>query len=127
MKFWGVYNRNLKQLDLFKIFSFLLVMVNLFLVITVININKNVKTIITPPYITSEFENVGDTFNFSYYEQIGSHLSNALLTISPQNVDKTFDSVQGYFSSDPDEIKAIKEYLIKEADRIKKDSIYQGC
>lgn len=120
MKFWGVYNRNLKQLDLFKIFSFLLVMVNLFLVITVININKNVKTIITPPYITSEFENVGDTFNFSYYEQIGSHLSNALLTISPQNVDKTFDSVQGYFSSDPDEIKAIKEYLIKEADRIKK-------
>lgn len=126
MKFWGVYNRNLKQLDLFKIFSFLLVMVNLFLVITVININKNVKTIITPPYITSEFENVGDTFNFSYYEQIGSHLSNALLTISPQNVDKTFDSVQGYFSSDPDEIKAIKEYLIKEADRIKKDSIYQA-
>ena len=88
--------------------------------------NKNVKTIITPPYITSEFENVGDTFNFSYYEQIGSHLSNALLTISPQNVDKTFDSVQGYFSSDPDEIKAIKEYLIKEADRIKKDSIYQA-
>lgn len=126
MKFWGVYNRNLKQLDLFKIFSFLLVVVNLFLVITVININKNVKTIITPPYITSEFENVGDTFNFSYYEQIGSHLSNALLTISPQNVDKTFDSVQGYFSSDPDEIKAIKEYLIKEADRIKKDSIYQA-
>ncbi len=41
MKFWGVYNRNLKQLDLFKIFSFLLVMVNLFLVITVINIFTN--------------------------------------------------------------------------------------
>jgi len=126
MRFFGEFNRNLRQLDLFKIFSFLLVLVNLFLTVTVININSDVKTIITPPYITSEFENVGDTFNFSYYEQIGSHLSNALLTISPQNVDKTFDSVQGYFSSDPDEIKAIKEYLIKEADRIKKDSIYQA-
>ena len=126
MKFWGVYNRNLKQLDLFKILSFLLVGVNIFLTVAVVNINNHTKTIIAPPYITSEFENVGDTFSFSYYEQIGSHLSNALLTISPQNVDKTFDSVQGYFSSDPDEIKAIKEYLIQEADRIKKDSIYQA-
>lgn len=126
MKFWGVYNRNLRQLDLFKVFSFLMVMINLFLVITVIGINKNTKTIIVPPYITSEFENVGDNFSFSYYEQIGTHLSNGLLTVSPQNIDKTFDSIQGYFSSDPDEVKAIKEYLIKEADRVKKDSIYQA-
>ena len=45
---------------------------------------------------------------------------------SSLNIDKTFDSIQGYFSSDPDEVKAIKEYLIKEADRVKKDSIYQA-
>ena len=126
MKFWGVYNRNLRQLDLFKVFSFLMVMINLFLVITVIGINKNTKTIIVPPYITSEFESVGDNFSFSYYEQIGTHLSNGLLTVSPQNIDKTFDSIQEYFSNDPDEVKAIKEYLIKEADRVKKDSIYQA-
>ncbi|WP_323595851.1 TraE/TraK family type IV conjugative transfer system protein [Aliarcobacter butzleri] len=126
MRFFGEFNRNLRQLDLFKIFSFLLVLANLFLTITVININSNVKTIITPPYITSEFENVGDKFSFSYYEQIGTHLSNGLLTISPSTVDKTFDSIQGYFSSDPDETKAIKDYLIKETDRIKKDNIYQA-
>ena len=56
MRFWGLYNRNLRQLDLFKVFSFLLVLTNLFLVITVINTSKNSKIIITPPYITSEFE-----------------------------------------------------------------------
>ena len=80
MRFFGEFNRNLRQLDLFKIFSFLLVLANLFLTITVININSNVKTIITPPYITSEFENVGDKFSFSYYEQIGTHLSNGFFT-----------------------------------------------
>ncbi len=126
MRFWGEYNRNLRQLDLFKIFSFVLVVANLFLIVTLISANKNTKVIITPPYITSEFENVGDTFSFSYYEQIGAHLSNGLLTIGPQNVDKTFDSIQGYFSSDPEEVKAIKEYLVKETDRIKKDNIYQA-
>jgi len=126
MRFWGEYNRNLRQLDLFKVFSFLLVLVNLFLVVTLISVNKNTKIIITPPYITSEFENVGDTFSFSYYEQIATHLSNGLLTISPRNIDKTYDSIQGYFSNDPDEVKAIKEYLINEADRIKKDDIYQA-
>jgi len=126
MRFWGEYNRNLRQLDLFKVFSFLLVLVNLFLVVTLISVNKNTKVIITPPYITSEFENVGDTFSFSYYEQIATHLSNGLLTISSRNVDKTYDSIQGYFSNDPDEVKTIKEYLINEANRIKKDDIYQA-
>lgn len=125
MKFWGEYNRNLRQLDLFKIFSFLLVLVNLFLLITVLNANNNTKIIITPPYITSEFENVGDSFSFSYYEQIASHLSSGLLTISPKNIHKTFDSIQGYFSSDPDEVKAIKEYFTKETERIIKDDVYQ--
>ncbi|QKF59208.1 TraE/TraK family type IV conjugative transfer system protein [Aliarcobacter lanthieri] len=126
MRFWGLYNRNLRQLDLFKVFSFLLVLTNLFLAITVINTSKNSKIIITPPYITSEFENVGNAFSYSYYEQIGFHLSSALLTISPSNVNKTFDSIQGYFSSDPMEAKAIKDFLVKEAEQIKKDNIYQA-
>lgn len=126
MRFFGEFNRNLRQLDLFKIFSFLLVIVNLALTIVIVTKSENAKLIITPPYLASDFENVGDTFSLSYYEQIGSHLANGLLTIGPQNVDKTFDSIQGYFSTNPDEVKLIKEYLIKEVDRIKKDNVYQA-
>lgn len=126
MKYFGEFNKILRQLDLFKIFSFLLICVNLTLTGIIISNSKNEKIIITPPVITSDFESVGNTFSFSYFEQIGKTLSDSLLTISPYNIDKTYDSIQGFFSSDPDEAKLIKEYLLKEADRIKKDNIYQA-
>lgn len=126
MRFFGEYNRNLRQLDLFKAFSFVMVLVNFFLTISYVSMSNNAKVIITPPYIQSEFENVGNSFSLSYYEQIGNHLANGLLTISPETVDRTFDSIQGYFATDPDDVKQIKEYLIKEAERVKKDNIYQA-
>lgn len=126
MKFFGEYNRNLRQLDLFKIFSFVLVITNTFLTFNLVSASKDAKIIITPPVITSEFENVGNTFDQKYFEQIGKHLSDSLLTISPYNVKTTFDSIQGYFTSEPDEARAIKDYLIKEAERIKEDDIYQA-
>lgn len=126
MKYFGEYNKILRQLDLFKIFSFVLIAANLFLTTVIITSSKNEKIIITPPVITSEFESVGNTFSYSYFEQIGKSLSDSLLTVSPYNIDKTYDSIQGFFSSDPDEAMQIKQYLLKEADRIKKDNVYQA-
>ncbi len=126
MRFFGEYNKALAQLNLFKIYSFVLTIAIAILAIVNYQASNNSKIIITPPYVSSEFENVGDNFSYSYYEQIGVHLSNALLTISPSNVNRTFDSIQGYFSSDPDDIQKIKEYLIEEAGRIKKDNIFQA-
>lgn len=126
MKYFGEYNKNLRQLDLFKIFTFLLIIVNFSLTYTLIDNSKKEKIIITPPVITNSFENIGNTFNFAYFEQVGKHLADSLLTISPYNIDRTFDSIQGYFSSEPDEAKAIKDFLLEEAQRIKKDNIYQA-
>lgn len=126
MNYFGKYNRNLRQLDAFKIFSLVLLLSNCWLTYIIVkNLNLQ-KIIIAPPAIYSEFEVVGNSYSKSYFEQIGKHISNALMTVSPYNIDYSFDSIQGYFSTDPSEIKAIKKFLLKKASIIKKNNIYQS-
>ncbi len=126
MKFFSKYNNMLRQLDVIKIFAFLMVIINGYLGFTIISDKQNDKVIITPSIITSEFSSVGNIFSKEYFEMVGEQLANALLTVSPHNIDTSFDSIQKYLSTDPDEIKAIKEYLLDNSERIKKDSIFQA-
>lgn len=126
MRYFSNFARNLRQLDLFKMFSVVLVVANTFLAINYVNVAKDKEIIIVPPNVNSQFSVVGNSFSTDYYEEVGRSLSNGLMNLSPDNVDYSFDSIQAYFSSNPDEAIAIKKKLSEDSERIKKDNIYQS-
>lgn len=126
MRYFSEFGSNLRQLDLFKIFTVILIISNAYQSYYIVDSSKNDKIIIVPPSINSQFVNVGNLFSQDYFDEIGRNLTNGLLNLSPDNVGYSFDSIQQYFSSDPDEIIAIKNFLASETERIKKDNLYQS-
>ena len=82
MRYFSNFARNLRQLDLFKMFSVVLVATNTFLAINYVNIAKDKEIIIVPPNVNSQFSVVGNSFSKDYYDEIGRNLSNGLILLS---------------------------------------------
>lgn len=125
MRFFSDYDRLLREVDIFKITTFVFLITIIILVYKIIGISENTKYVITPPVVKSEFSVVGGKYDNSYFEQVGFFVSTCLLTVSPSTIDISFDSAMPYFTKEADHMKEIKNYLIEQADRIKEDDIYQ--
>ena len=126
MRYFSKFAVTVRQLEVFKIATLVLVLANGYQTYYIVDMSKNDKTIIVPPSINSQFSSVGNSFSQEYFDEIGRNLTNGLLNLSPDNIDYAFDSIQQYFSTDPDEAIAIKKYLADEMVRIKKDNIFQS-
>jgi len=126
MKFFSKYNRMIRELDLYRLGFLTLLISNLFLTYLFVSVKGEQKVIITPPIIAKEFEAIGNKLSKSYFEQTGKYITECLFNVSPQNINKSFDLVMPFFTTNPKNVKIIKDFLIKQADQIKTDDIYQS-
>jgi len=123
MKYFSEFSAIKKENDIFKLLS--IILGGAIFILSFLLIHKETTTIITPPDIKREFEVSGETLNKSYFEQVGFYLADRLLSVSPESVDDSFNSIMSFFITDPDAIKTLLEHMTKEARSIKENDIYQ--
>lgn len=85
------------------------------------------KTIIVlPPRVDKEFWVSGEELSYSYLEQTGKYLADRILNVSPAMVDKSVASVYPFLTTNPDELKAIKEVFASYTNSIKNNDWWQS-
>jgi len=89
------------------------------------NAYKTKTVLVLPPGMTKQFEASGNRLSRSYFEQVGFFLSDRLLSVSPETVDISFDTVVPFLTTDPDALKAIRAQMAAQAEEIKANDIYQ--
>lgn len=109
--------------DIFKVLSLILSIV--ILVLGFMLFNKTATVIVVPPKIQKEFEISGNVISKPYFEQIGFYISDRLLSVSPETVEDSFDTVMSFFTTEPNAVKDIREHMSKEARAIKENDISQ--
>lgn len=126
MKFFSKYNRMLVEIDLYRLGFLLLLISNLFLTYFFVTIKGDQKIIITPPIVSKKFEIVGHKLSKSYFEQTGKYVTECLFNVSPENINKSFNLVMPFFTTNPENVKPIRDFLFKQAQQIKDNDIYQS-
>jgi conjugal transfer pilus assembly protein TraE len=115
----------LVEIDLYRLGFLLLLVANSVLMYLFVTIKGEQKIIITPPIITKKFEVIGTKLSKSYFEQTGYYVSDRLFSVSPETINNSYDFVMPFFTTNPNHIKKVKDFLIKQADQIKENNIYQ--
>ncbi|WP_457641308.1 TraE/TraK family type IV conjugative transfer system protein [Persephonella sp.] len=86
---------------------------------------KEKQVVILPPKIEKEFWVAGDKLSTSYLEQVAYYIADRVLSVSPLNVDHSFDAILPFLTTDPETIKDIQTSLALQAKKIKDNDIYQ--
>ena len=86
---------------------------------------QNKTVLVLPPKITQEFQVTGNELSTSYIEQVGFYLADRILSVSPQNVDASFDTIIPFLTTNPEAVKVIKEQYATQAAAVKNNDIYQ--
>lgn len=85
------------------------------------------KTVIVlPPRVDREFWVSGNTLSFSYLDQTAKYLADRILSVSPANVDSSLASVYPFLTTDPNQLKAIRDSLIAYSNSIKQNDLWQA-
>jgi len=125
MKFFSKYNKLLLEVDLYRLGFLLLLISNVILTFMLIYIKGSQKVIITPPVVTKEFEVTGNTLGQAYFDQVGFFLSRSIFSVTPENINISYDMVLPFFTKEPKHLKAVKDHLILQAEQITVDNISQ--
>lgn len=89
------------------------------------NLFQEKTVVVIPPEVTKKFTVTGNTLSQEYFEQMGFYLADRVLSVSPQNVQNSFDTIMPYMTKDPTTVKLIKESLMVSAQTIQENDIYQ--
>ncbi|TDA63643.1 hypothetical protein E0765_07350 [Sulfuricurvum sp. IAE1] len=90
------------------------------------SVTEDKTVVVIPPNFQKEFRVTGNKISYEYFEQVGFYVSDRLLSVSPQNVQASFDSIMPFLTKDPRAVKAIRENLALQATVIKENDIYQA-
>lgn len=94
-------------------------------VMVIASLTDKRTVVVIPPKLEKEFQVSGNEISQEYFEQIGYYLADRILSVSPGNVQNSFDSVMPFFSTNPDDVKVIRENLALQTEVIKQNDIYQ--
>ena len=86
----------------------------------------NKTVIVLPPRVEREFYVSGNAVSFSYLEQTAKYLADRILSVSPANVDNSLSSVYPFLTTDPNQLKVIKESFASYANSIKQNDLWQA-
>lgn len=86
---------------------------------------KDKTIVVIPPKLTKEFQVSGNLLSKEYFEQVGFYLADRILSVSPENVDASYDSILTFMTTDPEAIKIIRENMALQAKTVKDNDLYQ--
>lgn len=123
--FWANWSMLKSENGTLKIISLGLTVGIIACVMVIANLADKRTVVVIPPKLNKEFQVSGNEISKEYFEQTGYYLADRILSVSPGNVDGSFDSVMSFFTTNPEDVKAIRENLALQAEVIKQNDIYQ--
>lgn len=125
MKYYNFWEKIITENRIYQIVIIALSVVVIAEGILISNLFKEKQVVILPPKIEKGFTVAGDKLSKEYLEQVATYIADRVLSVSPANVDQSFDSIIPFLTTDPSLVKQIKQELAIQAKKIKENDIYQ--
>ena len=126
MKFWNYWDKITNENKLFKNIFIILTATIVILVFFIMKLADNNRVVVIPPRVDQEFWVAGNEVSTTYLEQVANYVSDMVMNVSPGNVDRAYDIILPFLTTDPELVRDIRSNLLTQADTIKKEDIYQS-
>ena len=125
MKYFDLISKLDAQARFLGLVASLLAASLLFMAFTVFSLYSKKTVVILPPKVEKEFWVSGNTLSSSYLEQVAYYIADRVMTVSPQNVESSLDMIRPFFSTDPEDLKALDRVFIRIVRTVKENDYYQ--
>jgi len=86
----------------------------------------NKVVIVLPPKVDREFWVSGESLSYAYIEQVAVYLADSLLSVSPPTVDKSISRIMPFLTTDPAQVKEIRDSFAAYAKTVKENDWWQS-
>jgi conjugal transfer pilus assembly protein TraE len=126
VKFWNYWDKVTSENKLFKNIFIILTATIVILVFFIMKLADNKRVLVIPPRVDKEFWVAGNEVSTTYLEQVASYIADMVMNVSPVNVDRAYDTILPFLTTDPELVGLIRTELLTQADTIKEEDIYQS-
>jgi conjugal transfer pilus assembly protein TraE len=81
--------------------------------------------VVIPPKVDKEFWVSGKNISYAYIEQVAVYLADSLLSVSPPTVDQSISRIMPFLTTDPAQVKEIRDSFAGYAKAVKDNDWYQ--
>lgn len=125
IKTWGILTKLKEENRIMKVVVLVLALSIFLEGVLIYRAATTQKIVVIPPGVNREFWVAGDSVSQSYLEQVALYIVDRIVSVSPENVDYSFNSIMPFFTTEPQAVKKIKDTYIEFARGIKTNNVYQ--
>ncbi len=125
-KYFSDFERLAKEVRFQAIIIYALLFIVLLEGILLYRAATNKVVIVIPPKVEREFWVSGENLSYAYIEQVAVYLADSLLSVAPPNVDKSLSRIMPFLTTDPAQVKEIRDSFAVYAKAIKENDWWQS-
>jgi conjugal transfer pilus assembly protein TraE len=125
-KYFSDFERLVKEVRFQAIIIYALLFIVLLEGIMLYRAAVNKTVIVIPPRVDKEFWVSGNELSSAYIEQVAVYLADSLLSVSPSNVDQALSRVMPFLTTDPAQVKEIRDNFAAYAKAVKENDWWQS-
>ncbi|NAZ24097.1 MAG: hypothetical protein GU346_06565 [Thermocrinis sp.] len=125
-KYFSDFERLVKEVRFQAIIIYALLFIVLLEGIMLYRAATNKVVVVIPPKVDKEFWISGENLSYAYIEQVAVYLADSLLSVSPANVDKSLSRVMPFLTTDPAQVKEIRDSFAAYAKAVKENDWWQS-
>jgi len=125
-KYFSDFERLVKEVRFQAIIIYALLFIVLLQGIMLYRATTNKMVVVIPPRVDREFWVSGENLSYAYIEQVAVYLADSLLSVAPPNVDKALTRVMPFLTTDPAQVKEIRDSFAAYAKAVKENDWWQS-
>ena len=125
-KYFSDFERLAKEVRFQAIIIYALLFIVLLEGILLYRAATNKVVVVIPPKVEREFWISGENLSYAYIEQVAVYLADSLLSVSPSNVDQAITRIMPFLTTDPEQVKEIRDSFAAYAKAIKENDWWQS-
>jgi conjugal transfer pilus assembly protein TraE len=125
-KYFSGFERLVKEVRFQAIIIYALLFIVLLQGIMLYRTASNREVIVIPPKVDKEFWVSGQSLSYAYMEQVGVYLADSLLSVSPANVDQALSRIMPFLTTDPAQVKEIRDSFAGYSKAVKENDWWQS-
>jgi len=125
-KYFSDFERLVKEVRFQSIIIYALLFIVLLEGIMFYMAATNREVIVIPPKVDREFWISGKSLSYAYVEQVAVYLADSLLSVAPPNVDQALTRIMPFLTTDPAQVKEIRDSFAAYAKAVKENDWWQS-
>jgi conjugal transfer pilus assembly protein TraE len=125
-KYFSDFERLVKEVRFQAIIIYALLFIVLLEGIMLYRVANNKTVVVIPPKVDREFWVSGESLSYAYMEQVAVYLADSLLSVAPPNVDKALTRAMPFLTTDPAQVKEIRDSFAAYTKAVKENDWWQS-